>query len=79
MAMIYAQSRSEMQTAIISMPLDLEYNGGGGVQLLDDSNSAASMQYHQLDGSVICNVSQIFCSSVIIIIICPVMVLLQSN
>ncbi len=51
--MIYAQSRSELQT-IISLPLELEYNGNSG-ELLDESTI---QQYHQLDGSVICNVSQ---------------------
>lgn len=61
-AMIYAQSRSEMQT-IISMPLDLEYNASGhqvqqsveeGIhQLLQEGSNGLC---HQLDGSVICNV-----------------------
>lgn len=65
-AMIYAQSRSEMQT-IISMPLDLEYNANshqqnrveGIHQLLQEGSNGLC---HQLDGSVICNVIKIDCT-----------------
>ena len=60
MAMVYAQSTSEMQT-IISMPLELEYNAHQrGVQMLDDPGSAGgggTLQFRQMDSSVMCNVS----------------------
>ncbi len=48
MAMIYAQSRSELQT-IMSMPLEYQR-----ADALDDSNRSSTVQC--LDGSVICNV-----------------------